>query len=267
MRFPFNRTNLAKLGFAIFFFAFALLSARTLPAQEQYSTVARVSFVSGPVSYSRGDDPDDWDDAIENLPLSVGDRLYAPDDGRAELQLSSGNFIRLAARSYLSALNLRDEIKQFYLGEGTAALNVRRLGANEVIEIDTPNVSVTFDQPGIYRIAVDENGDSRISVRRGRAVIAASGRQLTVENSEIRIYGIDSPNYEIVALPGTGRIRSMGRRTRRPIQSRLSRRFEICERRHYRRRRSGERWPLGADSRVWLCVDADRGCRRLGALQ
>ncbi|MEA2658514.1 MAG: hypothetical protein QOF64_1105 [Candidatus Binatota bacterium] len=202
MRFPFNRTNLAKPGFAIFFIAFALFSARALPAQEQYSTVARVSFVSGPVSYSRGDDPDDWDDAIENLPLSVGDRLYAPDDGRAELQLSSGNFIRLAARSYLSALNLRDEIKQFYLGEGTAALNVRRLGANEVIEIDTPNVSVTFDQPGIYRIVVDENGDSRISVRRGRAVVAASGRQLTVENSEIRIYGIDSPNYDIVALPG-----------------------------------------------------------------
>ncbi len=54
---------------------------------------------------------------------------------------------------------------------------------------------------------------------------------------------------------------------RRPIQSRLSRRFEICERRHYRRRRSGERWPLGTDSRVWLCVDADRGCRRLGAVQ
>ncbi len=145
--------------------------------------------------------------------------------------------------------------------------NIRRLGTNEVIEIDTPNVSVTLDQPGIYRMAVDEDGNSRISVRRGRAVIAASGRQITVENSEIRIYGIDSPNYEIVALPGTGRIRSMGRRAGRSLRSRLSRRLEICERRHDRRRRSRERWPLGADSRVWLCVDADRGGRRLGAVQ
>ncbi len=203
MLLPLSETRLPKLRCAIFSFALALLSPETLPAQEEYSTVARVSFVSGPVSYSRGDDPDNWDDAIENLPLSVGDRLFAPGDGRVELQLSPGNFVRLAPSSYLSALNLRDEIKQFHLAEGTAAINIRRLGVSEVIEVDTPNVSVTLDQPGNYRIAVDENGDSRISVRRGRAVIAANGRQLTVASSEIRIYGSESPNYEIVALPGT----------------------------------------------------------------
>jgi hypothetical protein len=37
----------------------------------------------------------------------------------------------------------------------------------------------------------------------GRAIVAASGRQITVENSEIRVYGIDSPRYEIVALAAT----------------------------------------------------------------
>ena len=198
-----NRANFPKLGFAVIFFAFALISPGLSAAQERYPSVARISFVSGPVSYSRGDDPDEWDDAIENVPLTIGDRIYAPEDGRAELQLPSGNFVRLAPRSYFSALNLSDDIKQFYLGEGAASFNIRRLRSDEVIEIDTPNVSVTLDQPGRYRIAVDEDGNSRISVRRGRVIVAASGRQITVENSEIRIYGTDSPRYEIVGLPAT----------------------------------------------------------------
>ena len=198
-----NRANFPKLGFAVIFFAFALISPGLSAAQERYPSVARISFVSGPVSYSRGDDPDEWDDAIENVPLTIGDRIYAPEDGRAELQLPSGNFVRLAPRSYFSALNLSDDIKQFYLGEGASSFNIRRLRSDEVIEIDTPNVSVTLDQPGRYRIAVDEDGNSRISVRRGRVIVAASGRQITVENSEIRIYGTDSPRYEIVGLPAT----------------------------------------------------------------
>jgi len=177
------------------------MAAAPLPAQERYPAVARLSFVSGPVTYSRGDDPDEWDDAIENVPLTIGDRIYAPEDGRADLQLSSGNFVRIAPRSLLSALNLSDDIKQFYLGEGAASFHIRSLQSDEVIEIDTPNVSVTLDEPGRYRIAVDEDGNSRIAVRRGRVMVAASGRQIAVENSEIRIDGIDSPRYEIVGLP------------------------------------------------------------------
>lgn len=192
-----------KLGFAVIFFASTLVVPKPSSAQERYPTVARISFVSGPVTYSRGDDPDHWDDAIENVPLTIGDRIYSPEDGRAELQLPAGNFVRLAPRSYFSTLNLTDDIKQFYLGEGTASFNIKRLRSDEVIEVDTPNVSVTLDEPGIYRITVDEDGNSRISARRGRVTVAASGRQIDVENREIRVYGIDSPRYEFVGLPAT----------------------------------------------------------------
>jgi len=189
--------------FILMIFAFSLIGVTPAPAQEQYPAVARLSFVSGPVTYSRGDDPDEWDDAVENVPLTIGDRIYAPEDGRAELQISSGNFVRLAPRSYLSTLNLSDDVKQFYLGEGAASFNIKRLQSDEVIEIDTPNVSVTLEEPGQYRVAVDDDGNSRVTVRRGRVTVAASGRQIAVENSEIRVYGIDSPRYEIVGLPAT----------------------------------------------------------------
>ncbi len=180
---------------------FYLFNPVPLRAEERYPDVARLSLVSGAVSHSRGDDPGEWDNAMENVPLIAGDRLYAAQDGRAEIELSAGGFLRLAPRSYLTTLNLSDDIKQFYLAQGAAAFNVRRLAPDEVFEIDTPNVSVTFEEPGRYRVAVDDNGDSRIAVRRGRATLAANGRQVTVENSEIRVYGTDSPRYEIVGLP------------------------------------------------------------------
>jgi hypothetical protein len=163
------------------------------PAQEFQDdddieqTVARVSYVSGPVSYGRGDDPDDWDPAITNLPFTLGDRIYSSPDGRAELQLPGGNFVRIGRGSYLTALTLTYDTKQFYLGNGAATIIIRRLDPDEIFEVDTPNMAVTFDTPGRYRVEVDDDGNTRGVVRRGTAVVAANGRQVTVEQAEIRV--------------------------------------------------------------------------------
>jgi len=162
--------------------------------------VARVSFVQGPVSYARGDDPDEWDAALINVPFGLGDRLYSSADGRAELSLPGGNFVRLGRRSYVTALTLTYDTKQFYVGNGAATFTVRRLGRDEIFEIDTPSVAVTVDQPGRYRVEVDDNGDTRVIVRTGVALVAANGRQLTVERAEMDIYGVDAAEYEIVRL-------------------------------------------------------------------
>jgi hypothetical protein len=163
-------------------------------------TVARISYISGAVSYGRGDDPDDWDPAITNLPFTLGDRIYSSPDGRAELQLPGGNFVRIGRGSYLTALTLTYDTKQFYLGNGAATVHIRRLDPDDIFEIDTPNVAVTFDTPGRYRVEVDDDGNTRVIVRRGTAVVAADGREVTVEQAEMRITGMDAPRYEIVGL-------------------------------------------------------------------
>jgi uncharacterized protein DUF6600/FecR-like protein len=199
MNYSFTKTVRQRFAVVLGFLPLLLLISKPLQAQERYPAVARISYVSGPVSYSRGDYPNEWDEAAVNVPFTLGDRIYLPEDGRAELQLPSGNVIRLAPRSYFSALNLAYDVKQFYLGEGAAFFNIRRLASDEIIEIDTPNVSVTLEQEGRYRIEVDEDGNSRISVRRGKAVVAASGRQITMGEGELRVYGIESPRYEVVA--------------------------------------------------------------------
>ena len=199
MNYSFTKTVLQRFAVFLGFLPLLLLISKPLQAQERYPAVARISYVSGPVSYSRGDYPNEWDEAAVNVPFTLGDRIYLPEDGRAELQLPSGNVIRLAPRSYFSALNLADDVKQFHLGEGAAFFNIRRLASDEIIEIDTPNASVTLEQEGRYRVEVDEDGNSRISVRRGKVIVAASGRQITMGEGELRVYGVDSPRYEVVS--------------------------------------------------------------------
>lgn len=133
------------------------------------------------------------------MPFTLGDRIYSS-DGRAELQLPGGNFVRVGRQSYLTALTLTYDTKQFYLGNGDATIIIRRLDPDEIFEIDTPNVAVTFDTPVRYRVEVDDDANTRVIVRRGTAVVAADGREVTVEQAEMRITGMDSPRYEIVGL-------------------------------------------------------------------
>ncbi len=179
------------------------------PAAAQYAadaddgirqSVARVSYFEGEVSFNRGDAPDDWQPASVNYPMTFGDRLWAGRGARAELQLR-GARVYLGPGSELAALDLTLDVRQLSLTVGTATFQVNRLERGEVFEVATPNVSVTFETPGSYRVDVDEDGNSRVSVRQGRAWAAAAGGQVELERGDqMRVRGIDSPDYDVVGL-------------------------------------------------------------------
>ena len=173
------------------------------PDPDIQQTVARISLVTGnDVSFSRGDDPENWQPADLNVPMTLGDRVWTGDDGRIELQVHGGSVVRLAGRTDLQALNLTGSMKQFSLSLGTASFQVRRLADDEVFEVDTPNTAVTFERPGDYRVDVDNDGNTRVQVRRGRAIAAAGGGQVALSaGDEMDIDGIDAPRYDIVAVP------------------------------------------------------------------
>jgi hypothetical protein len=170
---------------------------------EVNQTVARISYLSGEVSFSRGDDPEDWQPADRNVPMTLGDRIYTGSRSRVELELQGGDSVRLGARSDFAALNLTDDTQQFSLKSGVASIQIRSLSDNEIFELDTPNAAVTFDRAGDYRVDVDENGFTRVAVRRGSATVAAGGGQIPIEAGEaIDVQGLDAPRYDIVALAG-----------------------------------------------------------------
>ncbi|MFN7988968.1 MAG: DUF6600 domain-containing protein [Thermoanaerobaculia bacterium] len=185
-----------------------LLAPSPAPAQyegepfddETLQAVARISWFEGDVSLNRGDDPDDWQPASVNYPVTAGDRLWTASGSRAELQLP-GATLYLAPESELGALDLTRNARQVSLTLGTATVRLHRLDPDERFELATPNVSVTFESPGVYRVDVDEDGNTRVSVSSGRASAAAAGGQVALRSGDqIRVWGLDRPDYDVVGL-------------------------------------------------------------------
>lgn len=175
--------------------------AQSPDADDIQQTVVRVAYFSGQVSYSRGDNPDDWQPASLNFPMTLGDRLYTAKGSRLELE-TEGTAIYLAPETDLAALNLTYEVKQFSLGMGSASFRIRQIALGSAFEIDTPNAAVTIDRAGEYRIDVDRDGNTRVVVHQGYANVVAGGGEVPLGAGKLMaIDGIDSPVYEINSLP------------------------------------------------------------------
>jgi hypothetical protein len=167
-----------------------------LAAAEPPSRAARLGYLSGTVSFSPAGQPD-WVQAVVNRPLTTGDRLWADTNSRVELQVG-GAAIRLGAGTSMTVLNLDDRIAQFQLSQGTLKVRVRRMGPNQVIEVDTPNLAFTLRRPGEYRIDVDPNDDATVvMVQSGEAEVYGDGASYAVNPQQgYRFYGTGLSDYE-----------------------------------------------------------------------
>ncbi len=159
--------------------------------------VARLSVADGSVSFQPAG-TEDWVTAVVNRPMTTGDKLWADHDSRAELQIGSGS-IRLGANTGFSFLNLDDNTAQLQLTEGTLRIRVRRLNRGEIFEVDTPNLAFTASRPGIYRINVNEAGDTTVVVvRDGEGEVTGGGQSYSVHADETGIFtGSDQLNADI----------------------------------------------------------------------
>ena len=161
--------------------AFVVPSAVALA--DPSARVARISFIGGPVSF-RPASLDEWSLASLNYPLTVGDHLWTDRGGRSELQLGS-TVVRLAPSTAFSVLNLDDHTAQLRLAQGAISVRVRSLNDSDVVEIDTPNGVVSLLRTGLYRVDVNEAGDSStVTVRQGEADVAAGGSAFPLRREE-----------------------------------------------------------------------------------
>jgi hypothetical protein len=184
-------------------FTFATLAPNRALADDEDppSRVARLSFAQGEVSFNPAG-TDDWVSAVLNRPLTTGDKLWADQGARAELHVGSAA-IRIGNQTGFSFLNLDDRTMQLSLTEGTLSLRVRRLGDDESVEVDTPNLAFSILRPGRYRINVNEAGDTTIiNVREGEGEATGGGSAYTVHPGQQGYFtGADSLDADVQALP------------------------------------------------------------------
>jgi hypothetical protein len=160
------------------------------------SRVARLAYTQGSVSFQPAG-TDDWVRAGLNRPITTRDKLWSDNDGRSELQLD-GSLIRLSSNTGFSFLNLSDNVTQIQLSAGTLLLRVRRLDESETYEIDTPNLAFSVLRPGLYRISVNEAGDSTaVRIRSGEGEVTGGGAAYTVHANDFETFsGTDQLSAE-----------------------------------------------------------------------
>jgi hypothetical protein len=154
---------------------------------------ARIQRVEGEVALSNTLNPAaentdanaQWTAATVNQPFSVGDRIYTRDNSRTSLAFTGRNFARLNPNTELDVIDLSDNRTQLALRDGSAMFDVGYLNPGELFEVGTPYGAVDFDQPGLYNVGFDNNGNVLVSVLSGLAQVVGLGGSGRISKGEI----------------------------------------------------------------------------------
>lgn len=208
-----RRSPGSKLGSRVFPLLAALLASTALLAQEAPPQqqgapaepedakhgVARISVINGDVSVRRGDTGEVVAAAV-NAPLLSQDSLLTSSASRAEVQFDAANLARVGSNTELRMSDLQRHRYIVGLATGTVTYRVLR-NSNALAEIDTPSVSVRPTRIGAYRITVEEDGSSQITVRDGEAEIySPQGSQPLSAGQTMLARGSSSnPEFQVTA--------------------------------------------------------------------
>ena len=163
--------------------------------------VARVSFIHGDVTMQRGDSGD-FSSVALNTPLMTGDKVATGDASRTELQLDYANILRLDQNAQATIATLENNRIQVQVSQGLAFFSVLK-GSQADVEIDTPNVSLHPTREGRYRVQVNSDGDSLVTVNDGEAQVSTSEGSTTVKRGQlitVRGTGTDA-QYKVTEAP------------------------------------------------------------------
>ncbi len=165
---------------------------------EPPGRVARVGYAYGNISFADAGS-NIWTNLLPNRPISTGDSIMVPELGKAELQVGA-NALRVNANTRLSFINLDDENIQINLSQGSVVMRVRALHERENIEISTPNLRFVIQEPGEYRINVnDYDNTSTVIVRRGVGVAQGERDVITLRAGETTRFSGTNLNHTQIA--------------------------------------------------------------------
>jgi hypothetical protein len=147
------------------------------PAAADAGTgVARIDALAGDVAIQRGDS-NDTSAAVANAPVLGADYVTTGQDGHAEVGFDGHAAVRLGQNVQIRFSRLDPQDREMQLAAGT--IDLRLFGGTDgQSTIDTPSISVVPRTAGSFRVSVDDNGQTSVTVRSGRAdIVTPQGTQ------------------------------------------------------------------------------------------
>jgi hypothetical protein len=164
---------------ALFAFALAGLGIVSVDAQERERFV--ISAKAGGINAVTGrtgvhaQGSSEWEQLTIKDNLEAGDVVKTGGDGRVEMLLNPGSYLRVAENSEFELTNNSLDNLEVRLISGTAI--VEATGADDtemMINITTPHTKMAIVRRGLYRVKVVPGDVTELIVRKGRVLLADS---------------------------------------------------------------------------------------------
>jgi hypothetical protein len=125
-----------------------------------------VNFVTGKVAVDRKDGKSGY--LIKGDELEVGDKVSTGADGKAEILLNPGSYVRLGQNTEFEFVTTSLENLQVKINKGSAIFEV--IADNEFnVSVAARQANFNIIKSGVYRVDVAGGGDASIEVWKGRA--------------------------------------------------------------------------------------------------
>ncbi len=148
-----------------------------------------VNYVEGAVSIIRAQGKSGL--LLRSDRVEIGDRVTTGDNGRVEILLNPGSFIRLAKNSSFEFGSTDLEDLHLTLDSGSAIFEV--FAADEFrVSVFTPKGKLSLIETGVYRVDISNDGTALLSVTKGKAEVLNGTTATTIKDGRTGTVGTDS---------------------------------------------------------------------------
>ena len=178
--------------------AYGQSDAATSAAGDKYVISAKaggVNFVEGSVMIVKQNGR--TGKLLKGDRVEVGDRVVTGSDGRVELLMNPGSFVRLDHNSAFRFKTTSLEDLQLLLENGSAMFEVYAANNFRVV-VNVPKAKYTLLDTGVYRVDASAQGDSQLRVFRGKAHVGnvAGGEVKAGRSASITSGGLSIAKFD-----------------------------------------------------------------------
>jgi FecR protein len=194
--------SIAVLGLLFSTFVFAQDDKVVSAAGETYVISAKaggVNYVEGKVAIVRKDGKSGL--LLKSDTLEIGDKISTGADGKAEILLNPGSFVRLGANAEFEFVSTDLENLKLKLSNGSAIFEVYADDEFKVL-LDLPKADIELTKSGVFRVDVLADGSGKISVWKGKVIVGddkaevKGGKSAIVSNKTTTIAKFDRDNKD-----------------------------------------------------------------------
>lgn len=182
----------AVMGFAMCVPALSQDSRVRAAAGDKYVISAKaggINATEGNVSVARANGQ--GGSLLKGDDLDVGDRVSTGADGKAEILLNPGSFLRLGSNTTFEFLTTSLDDLRLKLASGSAVFEV--IADDDFrVTLLMPRTAMALTRSGIYRIDILEDRSSKLSVLKGKVFLGAEGKTSVKAGKTATVVGINA---------------------------------------------------------------------------